>query len=113
MIPWLLVASLICSTKQSLSQQVKARIEAFPCSGEINRKLVDPEGAIIAVQKNYKDQVLITDEIDGISMEFPNWRFNIRKSNTETLLRLNVESRNDKVLLAKKTAELLAIIEQY
>ena len=113
MIPWLLVAALISAKKQSLSQLVARRIAAYPSSGEINRKLEDPDQAIAAILAKYQPDALHIDKTDGISLEFTDWRFNLRQSNTEPVLRLNVESRADMALMTLKTAELLRIIESW
>ncbi len=113
MIPWLLVASLLCRKQQPLSALVSARIAAYPSSGEINTQLKEPDQAIEAILQCFQSGALLIDKTDGISVEFNDWRFNLRKSNTEPLLRLNVESRTDRALMAEKTAELLAIIQQY
>jgi len=112
MIPWLLIAELVCLRKQPLSSLVKARIEAYPSSGEINNKLADPKMAIIRVYENYQAAAQVIDKTDGISMEFGNWRFNLRSSNTEPVVRLNVESKGDKALMQEKTAEVLALLLQ-
>ena len=79
--------------------------DAFPCSGEINRKVADSKAVLEKLEKKYKDGK--TDKLDGISIEFPNWRFNLRASNTEPVIRLNVETRGDRNLLQEKTQELL------
>ena len=111
MIPWLLIAQLLSETGAPLSQLVAERIEKFPCSGEINRRLQDPEAALARLEAAYKDKALRVDYIDGLSMEFDRWRFNVRKSNTEPLVRLNVETRGDRALLEEKTREVLALLE--
>jgi phosphomannomutase/phosphomannomutase/phosphoglucomutase len=110
MIPWLLVTALIGSRAQPLSAMVEERMAAYPCSGEINRKIEDPAAAIASVEKTYVDEVLSTESIDGLSMTFENWRFNLRMSNTEPVVRLNVESRGDRQLMEAKTAELLSLL---
>ncbi|RPJ67691.1 phosphomannomutase CpsG [Alteromonas sediminis] len=110
MIPWLLVAELISSTKTSLADMVEARIQAFPSSGEINSKLKDADAALARVLAHYEGDAVERDETDGIGLSFGNWRFNLRKSNTEPVIRLNVESRGDIALMEAKTAELLNII---
>lgn len=112
MIPWLLIAELVCLQKQSLSSLVEARIEAYPSSGEINNKLTDPKKAITRVLGRYQTDAKVIDKTDGISMEFDNWRFNLRTSNTEPVVRLNVESRGDKGLMQVKTQEILALLLQ-
>ncbi|GAA0857402.1 phosphomannomutase CpsG [Aliiglaciecola litoralis] len=110
MIPWLLVAELLCTSGQPLSELVKARIAAFPSSGEINSLLKDADAALQRVIDTYKSDAIVIDDTDGVGFEFENWRFNLRKSNTEPVIRLNVESRADIALMQQKTAELLAII---
>ena len=112
MIPWLLIAELVCLRQQPLSSLVKARIEAYPSSGEINNKIADPQAAISRVSNYYKNDAQIIDKTDGISMEFGAWRFNLRSSNTEPVVRLNVESKGDETLMAEKTQELLALLLQ-
>ncbi|MEP7703245.1 phosphomannomutase CpsG [Paraglaciecola sp. 25GB23A] len=111
MIPWLLVAELICTSKKTLSNLVKERIVAFPSSGEINRTLTDPDAAIKAVLAKYEAEATLIDYTDGIGVEFENWRFNLRKSNTEPVIRLNVESRADIPLMEAKTQELLTLLQ--
>ncbi len=111
MIPWLLVASVLSVTGKPLSSLVAERIAAFPCSGEINREVADPQAILRTVQERYAAQALLRDETDGVSFEFAEWRFNLRLSNTEPLIRLNVETRGDPALLAARTAELLRIID--
>ena len=78
---------------------------AFPCSGEINRKVVDSKAILSKLKKKYKDGK--ADTLDGLSIEFPDWRFSLRASNTEPVIRLNVETRGNKKLLEAKTRELL------
>lgn len=109
-IPWLLVAQIVCESGKPLSKLVDERIARFPASGEINRKVVDAKATIARVQERYAKDALHVDYIDGLSVEFPAWRFNLRSSNTEPLIRLNVESRGDAALMQSRTAELLALI---
>jgi len=111
MIPWLLVMELISRSGKPLSALVSAMVEAYPSPGEINRKISDPAAAIQRVRQHYESSALIVDETDGISMEFPAWRFNLRMSNTEPVVRLNLETRGDKELLAQRKVELLALLE--
>ncbi|MGE5625985.1 MAG: phosphomannomutase [Bacillota bacterium] len=111
MIPWLLVAQLVSVSGQSLKQLVAAQQAAFPVSGEINRVVADPDRVIAAVEAKYQPVATHMDQVDGLSLEYPDWRFNLRKSNTEPVLRLNVESRGDAALMQKKTAELLKFID--
>ncbi len=108
MIPWLLVASLLCREGGKLSELVANRMAAYPVSGEINRRVADPDAVIARIEGKYQNGK--RDLTDGLSIEYENYRFNIRKSNTEPLLRLNVESRGDVRLLQEKTEELLALI---
>jgi len=109
MIPWLLVAEMICKTGKPLSALVAERMAAFPASGEINRTVQDAAALIKKVEAIYSDEALLIDYTDGLSMDFENWRFNLRMSNTEPVVRLNVESRADTALMQQKTAELLSL----
>jgi len=109
-IPWLLVAALISSTGQPLSQLVGARMRAFPASGEINRTVVDIAATLARVEDHYGADALAIGKVDGLSVEFADWRFNLRGSNTEPVLRLNVEARADRALMEHKTRELLHLI---
>lgn len=111
MIPWLLVAELIGRSGQSLAELVSDRMRAFPSSGEINFVTPDAAGAIARVEAALAPLGPARDETDGISLAFEDWRLNLRRSNTEPLLRLNVEARGDSVDLAEKVAELRALIE--
>ena len=90
MIPWLLVAELLCIKSRTLSQLVGDRMNSYPASGEINSSLIDPQAAISRVLDKYKNKALAVDYTDGISIEFADWRFNLRSSNTEPVVRLNV-----------------------
>ena len=111
MIPWLLVLEIMCRTGKPLSALVGERIRLFPASGEINRRLKDPEAAIKRIEENYLCNVLDVDHTDGLSMEFEKWRFNLRSSNTEPVVRLNVESRGDEQLMLQRTSEILSFID--
>ncbi len=110
MIPWLLVAELMSRKEQALSELVAERIKAFPSSGEINSQLDDPQGAIDRVLAVYEADAVSVDHTDGISVDMGLWRFNLRLSNTEPVIRLNVESRDDVVLMQRQTDELLRLI---
>ncbi len=110
MIPWLLVYGLICRSGKTLGQLVEARMRAFPASGEINRRVDDPAALFARIWQHYQADAVASDEIDGISLEMPDWRFNLRSSNTEPVVRLNVESRGDEALMKKRTEELLQMI---
>lgn len=110
MIPWLLICSLLSRKNTTLASLVKDRMAAYPVSGEINSVVDDPDAAIARVKARFSQGE--EDDTDGLSVTFPEFRFNIRKSNTEPLLRLNVESRHDPMLLAEKTRELLALIRE-
>ena len=111
MIPWLLVMELITRSGKPLSALVDEMVEAYPSPGEINRKIADPAAAIQRVREHYEASALIVDEIDGVSMEFTQWRFNLRMSNTEPVVRLNLETRGDRELLSKCQQELLALLD--
>ena len=105
MITALIVCEMLCSCGKKLSELIGSMEDAFPCSGEINRKVADSKAVLAKLEKKYKEGK--ADRLDGLSMEFPNWRFNLRASNTEPVIRLNVETRGDRQLLAEKTQELL------
>ena len=111
MIPWLLVAGLISSSGQPLSKLVAERMAAYPCSGEINRTIENPVAVLTKIEAVYRDQAESVEHVDGLSMSMGEWRFNVRMSNTEPLVRLNVESRGDQALMKEKTTELLALID--
>jgi phosphomannomutase len=110
MIPWLLVTQLMSQTGKSLSELVGERMRLFPASGEINRRVTDARATIAAVLEKYKPLAKDIDHTDGVSVEFSQWRFNLRSSNTEPLIRLNVESRGNEALMRDMTAQLLALI---
>ena len=112
MIPWLLVAELMSQTGKPLSQLVEECQAAYPCSGEINRTIDDPAAALAAIKKSYGKNALDIDETDGVSISLDDWRFNVRMSNTEPVVRLNVESRGDAGLMKQKTEELLAMLDK-
>ncbi|NOI27153.1 phosphomannomutase CpsG [Vibrio coralliilyticus] len=111
MIPWLLVSELICRKGQPLSNLVAERIAAFPSSGEINSTLDNPNQAIQRIKAIFEQDALTVDYTDGVSMEFTNWRFNLRSSNTEPVVRLNVESRADVELMKVKTEQILILLQ--
>ena len=111
MIPWLLVAGLISGSGQPLSKLVAERMAAYPCSGEINRTIENPAAVLANIEAVFRDQAKSVEHVDGLSMSMGEWRFNVRMSNTEPLVRLNVESRGDQALMEAKTAELLALID--
>jgi phosphomannomutase len=107
MIPWLLVAQLMSVKGKALSTLVSERIAKFPCSGEINFHVNDVKACIAAVREHFTAlQPLVIDTTDGLSMEFAEWRFNLRGSNTEPVLRLNVESRQDMALVQEQVANI-------
>lgn len=112
MIPWLLVAELLCIKSASLSELVSQRMNAYPASGEINSSLKNPQESIERVLLTYENDALSVDYTDGISIEFTDWRFNLRSSNTEPVVRLNVESRGDIGLMKAKTQEILDILRR-
>jgi len=111
MIPWLLVAEMLGRTGKPLSQLVDERMARYPASGEINRALADAPAALAAVERDYRDGALRVEHVDGVSIEYPDWRFNLRASNTEPVVRLNVESRGDPALLRARTDELLGLLD--
>jgi len=110
LIPFLLVLELMSVENEKFSELVEKMIAKYPCSGEINSKIANPVEKVEQIREKYKDGK--QDEVDGISVEYPDWRFNVRLSNTEPLIRLNVESRGDEKLLKEKTEELLNFIRE-
>ncbi|MEB7943428.1 phosphomannomutase CpsG [Raoultella ornithinolytica] len=110
MIPWLLVIELLCIKNKSLSQLVGERMSLYPASGEINSSLLNPEKSIARVLAQYEPHAINVDHTDGISIEFSEWRFNLRTSNTEPVVRLNVESRSDSKLMELKTSEIINLL---
>ena len=111
MIPWLLVTQLIASRGMALSDMVAERMKAYPCSGEINRKIENPAAAIAKVESHFSAAADTIERVDGLSMSFSDWRFNLRMSNTEPVVRLNVESRGNVPLMEAKTSDLLRLLE--
>ncbi|MCB1671458.1 MAG: phosphomannomutase [Pseudomonadales bacterium] len=111
MIPWLLVIGLISETGKSLSELVNERMAAFPASGEINTEISDPPALLKQLESHYAASAESVDHTDGLSMSFGTWRFNIRMSNTEPVVRLNVESRGDTELMRAKTREILDLMK--
>ena len=111
MIPWLLIAERICRTEIPLAEMVEARMQAYPCSGEINFRVNDAAEVLDRILAYYAAQAPVVDRTDGLSVEFQSWRFNVRSSNTEPLLRLNVEARGDVQLMQHKTDELRHLIQ--
>lgn len=111
MIPWLMVLEIMCREGRPLSALMRERMLRYPVSGEINREVADGAAVVRALEAKYAPGALAVDHTDGLSVEYENWRFNVRMSNTEPLLRLNVETRCDRELLAEKTRELLAFID--
>ena len=110
MIPWLLVTQLISQRNEPLSKMVAARMAAYPCSGEINSTIADPAAAIKSVEQHFTDKAEAIDFTDGLSMTFADWRFNLRMSNTEPVVRLNVESRGDEAKMQAQTKVLLELL---
>ena len=111
MIPWLLVAELMSRQGKKLSELVGARMAAYPCSGEINFKVNDAKAVIAAVRAHYAEKNPKVDATDGISLEFADWRMNIRSSNTEPLLRLNIESTADDTLVAHQVVIIEGLLQ--
>ncbi|HXV20240.1 MAG TPA: phosphomannomutase [Desulfuromonadales bacterium] len=111
MIPWLMVLELMSKAGQPLSALVGERMRLFPASGEINRRLADPPAVLAGIERCYASAALHIDRTDGLSMDFTDWRFNVRCSNTEPVVRLNVEARGDASLMREKTAEILRLME--
>ncbi|KOO83811.1 phosphomannomutase/phosphoglucomutase [Stenotrophomonas maltophilia] len=112
MIPWLLIAQLVSESGRSLADWVEDRMAAYPCSGEINFKVADAKAAVARVMEHFAAQSPVLDHTDGISADFGDWRFNLRSSNTEPLLRLNVEARGDAALMQARTDDISRLIQQ-
>ncbi len=110
MIPLMLVLQLLSNTGSTLGEQVEEMMKKYPCSGEINSKVDDVSATIEKVASKYSDGKM--ERVDGLSIEYPEWRFNLRGSNTEPVIRLNVESRGNKQLMEDKTSELLNLIRE-
>lgn len=111
MVPWLLVMELISRSGKPLSELVSDMVEAYPSPGEINRKLENPKAAIQRVREHFEGTAVAMDTTDGISMEFPDWRFNLRMSNTEPVVRLNIETRCNRELLELRQTEILSLLD--
>ena len=113
MIPWVVMAQHLSRMGKTLSSLVDERIKQFPSSGEINRRVGDVPGAIAAVKQRYQPGSVKVEHVDGLSIEHPRWRFNLRNSNTEPLIRLNVESRGELALMQERTAEILEVLDGF
>jgi phosphomannomutase len=113
MIPWLLALQVLSESGKPFSELVAERMRRFPTSGEINRRVPDAAAAIAAVRARYEPQALKLDFTDGLSIEFAEWRMNLRSSNTEPLIRLNLESRGDEALMRARTAEILQLLGEF
>ncbi|KRG73720.1 phosphomannomutase [Stenotrophomonas chelatiphaga] len=112
MIPWLLIAALVSESGRSLADWVEDRMAAYPCSGEINFKVADAKVSVARVMEHFASHAPALDHTDGISADFGDWRFNLRSSNTEPLLRLNVETRGDAALLQSRTDEISSLLQR-
>jgi phosphomannomutase/phosphomannomutase/phosphoglucomutase len=112
MIPWLLLVETLSVHGRPLSELVEARIARYPVSGEINSTVQDPHAVLKRIEEHYKGRGGSFDYTDGLSVEFDSWRFNLRPSNTEPVIRLNVEAKQDKNLLREKTEEILEMIQR-
>ena len=110
MIPWLLIVELISVKKKRLSELVGERIDAYPCSGEINTTVKNAEATLMKIREHFSKDNPVVDFTDGVSLDFDSWRTNIRTSNTEPLMRLNVETRANRALLGKKVQEIRKIL---
>ncbi len=113
MIPWLLLSEIVSTSNRSLADLVNERIQAFPCSGELNFSVSDTATVIDHVLGSYQSETPEIDQTDGISLAFKDWRFNLRASNTEPVIRLNVETRANPALLADRVGELTRLIEPF
>ena len=110
MIPWLLVAALVSTSGQTLGQLVENCIQRYPCSGEVNFTVADSTAAVAAVLAHFSGLDPLLDHTDGLSAEFSDWRFNLRSSNTEPLVRLNIESRGNSALVQERLEEISGLL---
>lgn len=110
MIPWLVVCELMGRTGKPMSKLVAERIAAFPSSGEVNFRLTDPKATIAKIVATYTPQAIHRDDTDGISLSFGDWRFNLRSSNTEPVVRLNIEARGNRDMVQQKLTKLRDLI---
>ena len=113
MIPWLLITELMSRSGNSLAELVDQRMAAYPCSGEINYRVSDVQNVLDCVINTFLNNESSLDYTDGVSMEFAEWRFNLRSSNTEPLLRLNVETRGDVAALGQHLGNIEKIIKGF
>ena len=113
MIPWLLVAQLLSVSGHTLKSLVEKRMEAFPCSGEINFRVENSAAVLAAIYDKYHSDAQSVLELDGLSMDMGEWRFNVRTSNTEPLMRLNIETRSNIKLMIDKTEEMSSMIKSF
>jgi len=111
MIPWLLITELMGRRNASLADLVSERMAAFPSSGEINFRVADTAGALNRVALTLGPEAASRDDTDGLSLDMGDWRLNLRVSNTEPLMRLNVEARGDAALVTAGVARVRALIE--
>ena len=102
---------MISRSGQPLGKLIGDRIERFPASGEINRRVENADAALEAIERAYASGAVKVDHTDGVGIDFEDWRFNLRKSNTEPLIRLNVETRGDIDLMRRRTDEILALMK--
>lgn len=112
-IPWLLVAQLLSQQSVPLSSMVKQLQQQFPCSDEINFKVKDASAVMQHIQQHYQAELLTINLLDGLDLIFKDWRLSLRSSNTEPLLRLNIETRADRALLQQKITEVSTLITTF
>ena len=112
MIPWLLIPAVNIEEKTRLSELVSEMKNRFPSSGELNFKVSNPANCLKILESVYAADADSIDYLDGLSVTFSNWRFNLGQSNTEPLVRLNVETLGDEYLLKEKTTELKNLIKK-
>jgi phosphomannomutase/phosphomannomutase/phosphoglucomutase len=110
MIPWLLLVELLSEAGKPFSAVVNDCMQAYPCSGEINFTVADAKGALLRIRETYANDARLVETLDGLSMDFGSWRFNVRSSNTEPVVRLNVESRADTALMRQQTDALAKLL---
>ena len=113
MLPWMLIAQHLNQSGQTLAEAVTEMRAEFPSSGEINFRVADKGAAVAAVRSRFEPDAASVDRTDGLSCDFGDWRFNLRASNTENLLRLNVEAASSRALVEARAADLSTILNKW
>ena len=107
-IPALMMLQLVSQEGRSLSELMAEFRSKYFISGEINSEVADQEGKMREIEERYSDGEIT--HLDGVSVEYPDWHFNVRPSNTEPLLRLNLESLVSREDMERRRDEVLGLI---